>query len=301
MERLQWAILQQPSCNLETGLPRLATFALTTLAMLAFAGNSLLCRAALEHTSIDPTSFTVIRIVSGTIALWLIATLKGHAVARSGNWISALMLSAYAFGFAYAYVHLNAATGALLLFGAVQATMIGYGLATGERLAGRQWLGLITALLGLTGLLLPGLTAPPFGGAALMLGAGVGWGVYSLRGKGAQHAIAATAGNFLRATPIALVAGLMVLSKTNLDWYGVTYAIASGALTSGVGYAIWFNALQGLRAVSAATVQLSVPIIAAVGGVLLLGEAISARLLLASIAVIGGIALVILSQRETAH
>ncbi len=274
---------------------------LTVLAMLAFAGNSLLCRAALQHTAIDAGSFTGLRIASGALALWLIVGLRSGAW-TAGSWISALALFAYAAGFSFAYRGLSAAAGALLLFGAVQATMIGYGLARGERLSLGQWLGLGLAIAGLIGLLLPGLARPPLLAAALMLAAGVAWGVYSLRGKGGGDPTRATAGNFLRAVPmaIALCALAPLLSSTELTWdaSGVAYAVASGALTSGIGYAIWYAALPALRAVTAASVQLSVPVLTAIGGVVLLDEALSLRLMLASVAILGGIAAVIYAGRR---
>jgi drug/metabolite transporter (DMT)-like permease len=270
---------------------------LTCLAMIAFAGNSLLCRAALKHTAIDPATFTTVRMLSGAIALWLIVRMRAGTSARGGSWRSALALFAYAGAFSFAYVELSAATGALLLFGAVQATMILFGLCKGERLNPWQGIGLASALAGLAVLLLPGLSAPPLHSAILMAGAGIAWGVYSLRGKGAGDPLAATAGNFLRAVPFAMISSLALLAMVRVDAEGIVYAIASGALTSGVGYAIWYAALRGLSATGAATVQLSVPVIAAIGGVLLLGEPITLRLLGASIAVLGGIALVVIKPK----
>jgi drug/metabolite transporter (DMT)-like permease len=280
--------------------------------MLAFAGNSVLCRIALKHTTIDAASFTAIRLVSGALVLWVIVSLFRRNSPGGGNWLSALALFAYAASFSFAYVSLTAATGALLLFGAVQATMIGHGLWVGERLQKLQLLGLVLAFGGLTGLLLPGLAAPPLLGSVLMLIAGVAWGVYSLRGKSAGDPTRITAGNFLRAAVLAvLLAVLLGLwqnsgsyfdsyfdghSGRHLDIVGVGYAIASGAVTSGLGYAIWYAVLLGLKAVSAATVQLSVPVIAALGGNFLLGEPLTARLVLASLAILGGIALVILNK-----
>ena len=272
-------------------------FILTLLAMLAFAGNSLLCRQALKHTAIDAASFTSIRIVSGALALWLIVRLQDRNGRVAGNWPSALALVAYAAGFSLAYVTLSAATGALLLFGAVQATMIGVGLWSGERLVARQWAGLVLAFAGLVGLLLPGLSAPPLQGSALMLLAGVAWGIYSLRGRGAGDPTRVTAGNFLRGVPFALALSLLMLPWGTWDRAGAAYAVASGALASGVGYAIWYTALKGLHATQAATVQLSVPAIAAAGGVVFLGEPITLRLLIASVAILGGVALVVATQR----
>ncbi|NNM69945.1 MAG: DMT family transporter [Gallionella sp.] len=196
------------------------------------------------------------------------------------------------------YVSLPAATGALLLFGAVQVTMIGYGVWTGERLVKRQLVGLMLALAGVVVLLLPGLAAPPLSGSVLMLGAGVAWGVYSLRGKGAGDPTSVTAGNFLRAVPIAAALSAVMLNGISADTAGFWYAVSSGALASGIGYAIWYTALPALKATHAATVQLSVPVIAALGGILFLGEPITPRLLLASAAILGGIALVIQKRRH---
>jgi drug/metabolite transporter (DMT)-like permease len=271
---------------------------LTLLAMLAFAGNSLLCRAALQGTRIDAASFTALRVASGALVLWLIVRARdGAGREAAGSWLSALALFAYAATFSYAYLGLTAATGALLLFGAVQATMIGVGLWRGERLRPWQLLGLATAMGGLLGLLLPGISAPPPAAAALMVGAGVAWGVYSLRGKGRGDPIRVTAGNFVRATVFAAILCVATLASASLDLAGGLYALASGAITSGLGYAIWYTALPRLKATHAATVQLSVPVLAAIGGMVLLGEAPTLRLLLASVAVLGGIAMVIVERK----
>jgi drug/metabolite transporter (DMT)-like permease len=274
---------------------------LTALAMLAFAGNSLLCRMALKHTGIDAASFTAIRLLSGALVLALLVRLKQPAPASAagsgGNWLSALALFAYAAGFSFAYISLTAATGALLLFGAVQATMIGFGLYKGERFRGFQWLGFALALAGLVGLMLPGLSAPPLFSAVLMLGAGVAWGVYSLRGKGVSDPTRVTAGNFLRAVPISLMLSLVLLNQATLDGAGFYDALVSGALASGMGYAIWYSVLPAMKTTQAATMQLSVPVIAAVGGIVLLGEPLTLRMVLASLAILGGIALVILEKK----
>jgi drug/metabolite transporter (DMT)-like permease len=279
-------------------VPPLRVFVLTLLAMLAFAGNSLLCRAALRGGAIDAASFTAIRIASGALALWLIHVLRGGTRPIGGSWFSAVALFVYAAAFSFAYLSLTAGTGALLLFGAVQATMILWGLRRGEPMHARQLLGLTLAFGGLVLLLLPGLAAPPIGGAVLMLSAGIAWGAYSLRGKGVADPIAATAGNFLRATPIALLLGLTAFAGVrDASAAGIAYAVASGAITSGVGYAIWDAALPGLRAVSAATVQLSVPVLTAIAGILLLGESLTLRFVIASVAVLGGIAIVTQSER----
>jgi drug/metabolite transporter (DMT)-like permease len=272
--------------------------ALTSLAMVAFAGNSLLCRVALRHTGIDAASFTTIRLASGALVLWLIVRMSRGAASGEGNWRSAFALFAYAAGFSFAYVSLPAATGALLLFGAVQATMIGHGMWAGERLRRLQHVGLVLALGGLVGLLLPGLAAPPLAGSLLMLGAGVAWGIYSLRGKGGGDPTRVTAGNFLRAVPIAAALSLLLHEGASLDGAGFWYAVASGALASGIGYAIWYTVLPAMKSTHAATVQLSVPVIAAVGGIVFLGEPLSLRLVLASVAILGGIALVILEKQS---
>jgi len=230
--------------------------------------------------------------------LWLVVRMKRGASTGKGNWLSAFALFVYAAGFSFAYVSLPAATGALLLFGAVQATMIGHGIWAGERLRRLQLAGLLLAFAGLIGLLLPGLSAPPLVGSVLMMGAGAAWGVYSLRGKGAGDPTRVTAGNFLRAVPITVALSLFMLDKTSLDSVGFWYAVSSGALASGVGYAIWYTALPALKNTSAASVQLSVPVLAALGGIVFLGEPMSLRLFMASVAILGGIALVIVQKRH---
>jgi drug/metabolite transporter (DMT)-like permease len=313
-------------------------FLLTLAAMIAFASNSLLCRAALKQTHIDAATFTFVRIFSGAVALCLFMNVRRRitvdrtatplaagsktrvgfpsppsspkrrgdpfslrekvrrrVLGWKGNWISALALFAYAAAFSFAYVNLSAGTGALLLFGAVQATMILWGLHKGERLDAIQIVGLVVAVTGLVMLVFPGLSAPPLIGSILMLGAGVAWGVYSLRGKGVQNPASVTAGNFIRAIPFSVVVWILFLPWAHVDLAGVGYAITSGAIASGVGYVIWYSALPGLKAASAATVQLSVPVLAATGGILLLGESITLRYVLASVAVLGGIALVVLT------
>ena len=293
---------------------------LTALAMIAFASNSLLCRAALKQTAIDPATFTFVRILSGAVMLWLIlqgrrklivdrtpaplvdssagSSLVTRHSSPGGSWASAAALFIYAAGFSFAYVSLSAGTGALLLFGAVQATMILWGFRQGERLDITQIIGIAVALAGLIVLVFPGISAPPLLGSIFMLAAGIAWGAYSLRGKTASGAAAATTGNFLRAVPFALIVSLIMLPNMRFDSLGLTYAVISGAVTSGLGYVIWYAALPGLKATSAATVQLSVPILAATGGILLLGESISLRYVIASIAVLGGIALVIIEKQR---
>jgi drug/metabolite transporter (DMT)-like permease len=282
---------------------------LVAVAMLAFAGNSLLCRMALKHTSIDPASFTAVRLLSGAGMLWLVVRLQRSPRAAAtpdvwgaGNWLSAGVLFVYAAAFSFAYVNLSAATGALLLFGSVQATMIGYGVSQGERLRAPQLAGMALALTGLTALMLPGLAAPPLPSALSMMASGVAWGTYSLRGKRVQgqhksSPTQVTAGNFLRTVPMALGLCLVMVSNQSYDRAGLILAGVSGAVASGLGYAIWYHALPALKATHAATVQLSVPVIAALGGVLLLGESLTLRLAMASCAILGGIALVILEKK----
>jgi drug/metabolite transporter (DMT)-like permease len=276
-------------------MPRL--IALTTLAMLAFAGNSLLCRVALRDTAIDAASFTSIRLVSGALILALIVRLQKGRPGSGGSWKAAACLFAYAAGFSFAYRQLSAATGALLLFGAVQIAMLSWGLAKGERLRPLQLAGLLVAIGGLVYMLLPGLAAPPIEGAAFMIAAGIAWAGYSLLGRGTSDPAAATAGNFLRAVPFAAALSLAVASRTSVDHTGALYAVASGAVTSGLGYVVWYAVLPSFKAATAAVIQLSVPAIAALGGVILLAEPLSNRLMIASVTILGGIALTILRPR----
>lgn len=270
---------------------------LTCLAMLAFAGNSLLCRVALRDTAIDPMSFSAIRLASGALMLWLLlrwrAGVPNRMGALGGDWGSALALLAYVVLFSLAYVHLDAGAGALLLFGAVQVTMVGWGLLRGERLVALQGLGLVLAVVGLLLLLLPGAGVPSLLGGSLMLCAGIAWGVYSLLGRRAGDPLVATTGNFVRAVPLVLMLLVLLPGQTRLDAPGLIYAMLSGALTSGIGYALWYAALKGLSAIQGASVQLSVPIITALVGALWLGERITPSLLLVAAMTLGGVALVI--------
>jgi drug/metabolite transporter (DMT)-like permease len=281
---------------MSTALPAARVLGLTALAMGAFAGNSLLCRQALQHTAIDPASFTAVRLISGAAVLWALVRWRGQRSA--GDWASATALFVYAAAFSFAYLSLSAGTGALLLFGAVQATMLGWGLWRGQRLGRGQVAGLVLAMGGLTALLLPGASAPPVTGALLMLAAGAAWGVYSLRGRGAGEPTAVKAGNFIRAGALALVLGLAGLPWARIDPMGLVWALCSGALTSGLGYAVWYAALKGLHPASSASVQLSVPVLTALGGVALLSEPVTLRLALCSLAILGGIAWVIAGQRR---
>lgn len=277
----------------------LRAFCLTTLAMIAFAGNSLLCRAALRDTDIDAATFTTVRLISGALTLWLLVALRRLGpVSGGGSWLSGLALFVYAGAFSFAYLGLSTAMGALLLFGSVQVTMISVGHWRGDRLRTGQWLGFVLAFGGLVGLLLPGLSAPPLVSSVLMLSAGIAWGIYSLRGKGAGEPTLATAGNFMRSVPFTLVLSALMLGQFQLDTAGVGYAVASGAITSALGYAIWYMALPALKAATAATVQLTVPVIAAIGGILLLSEPLTLRLMLAALAILGGIWLVIYQKQR---
>lgn len=281
-------------------MPALRTIALTVAAMLAFAANSILCRLALAQGSIDPASFGSLRLVSGALTLALVLRLRpvpAGAPARI-DWLAAAMLFAYVACFSFAYLSLSAGTGALVLFGAVQITMLAAGWRAGESFGVWGWLGFALAVAGFAGLVAPGVSAPAPTGAVLMAVAGMAWGVYSLRGRGVADPLAATAGNFLRAAPLALLLSLMLALQAHASTQGALLAIASGALTSGLGYVIWYAALPGLGALRAATVQLSVPLIAALGGVLFLAETPSLRLVLAGVAILGGIGLVLLGKRR---
>lgn len=264
---------------------------------------------ALKGGTIDAASFTSLRLVSGAITLVMLMWLQQRQSAQNtgpqalpGDVWSALALFVYAAGFSFAYLGMTAATGALLLFGAVQASMIAWGLFMGERLRKLQLGGFALAIAGLTALMMPGLETPGLGSSAAMLCAGVAWGVYSLRGRRKPAHISAsptavTAGNFVRTVPMTLALSAITLSHAHLSSTGVVYAVASGALTSGVGYAVWYRVLPALQATHAATVQLSVPVIAALGGIVLLGEAATWTTALSAFAILGGIGLVIWNKR----
>ena len=281
--------------------PHYLTALYTSLTMVAFASNSILNRLALGQESIDAVSYTTIRLVAGAVTLWFISFLqKNNAEPKvRGNWISASMLFIYAIAFSLAYLSLTAGTGALILFGTVQVTMILAALRSGERPQPLEWLGVLLALGGLVYLVWPGLKAPSPLGSALMILAGIAWGVYSLRGRGTESPLADTTGNFIRAVPLIVLVRLVTLNGVELSQPGILLAILSGAVASGVGYVIWYAALRGLTATRAAIVQLSVPVIAAWGGVVLLAEDISFRLILAGAFILGGIALAITGRRKT--
>ena len=266
--------------------------------MVAFAGNSLLCRLALAETNIDPASFTSVRIVSGAVTLALLVSVNSRRFTLEGNWFSAAALFVYAAAFSFAYVDLSAGAGALLLFGAVQTTMIAYGLFAGERLSWIQTLGVVMAVIGLLIMFLPGVTAPPLLAGLMMLGAGIAWGVYSLNGRATQNPTQATAGNFVLAIPMVLLLQATQWQNATWDVTGSLYALASGALASGAGYAVWYAVLPKLRATSAATIQLTVPAIAAIGGVIFLAEPITPQLVAASCAILGGVGIYIFSRSQ---
>jgi drug/metabolite transporter (DMT)-like permease len=276
---------------------------LTGFALVAFAANSVLCRLALGRAAIDAASFTSIRLAAGACMLLLITAVverKMPAFGR-GNAASALLLFLYAAAFSYAYNGLGAGAGALILFGSVQATMILCALGAGERPHAFEWSGLGLALAGLVYLVFPGLSAPPLVSSALMAVAGISWGLYSLRGRGAKNPLAETTKNFVLALPLALIVNLLMRGDAQVSRTGVTLAVLSGALASGVGYVVWYAALRGLTATRAATVQLAVPVLAAGGGVLFLSERISLRLLLAACVILGGVGLALLGRSRPAR
>ena len=299
--------------------PASKTTVLTTVALLAFAANSLLCRSALGARAIDGASFTLVRLASGALVLAALVRLRrsepaAHASAAptsTAEVAAPLALFAYAMAFSLAYLRLTTATGALVLFGSVQIPMIVAGLRAGERPRAPVWLGAAMALAGLVGLTFPGLGAPDPLGAPLMALAGAAWGVYSLRGRGAHDPLAATARNFARAVPLAVIAFAIAIAmsrtasltapgnlvtRAHVSARGILLAASSGTIASGLGYAVWYSALRGLTATRAAIVQLAVPVIAAIGGVALLGEPIGARLVVAAAAILGGVGLAVLGR-----
>jgi drug/metabolite transporter (DMT)-like permease len=283
-----------------TGPTARRTALLTCATLTCFAANSLLCRLALGPRAIDAASFTAVRVAAGAAALALLVRLDPAArqARGAGSWGSAAALFAYAILFSLAYLRIGAGVGALILFGAVQATMIGGGLLKRERPGAAEWLGLAVALAGLVVLTAPGRQAPDALGAASMGAAGIAWGVYSLRGRGVQSPLAATAGNFARSVPFAAAALAIGASQMHAAPRGILLAVASGAVASGMGYTIWYEALRGLSATRAAIVQLAVPVLAAAAAVPLLGERITLRLVGAGALVLGGIALAILARRS---
>jgi drug/metabolite transporter (DMT)-like permease len=273
---------------------------LTLLALVAFAANSLLCRLALRSGAIDPASFTSIRLVSGAVVLMAGMAGKAGRAGRAGrgvDWYSPAMLFLYAAAFSFAYVSLSAGTGALILFGAVQVTMLVSAMRQGERLGTLQWAGLAAAVAGVVYLMLPGLSAPSPVGATLMAAAGVAWGLYSVRGRGAVDPLDQTRRNFLLTIPMVAVLALAWTPSMQVSRTGVLLAVISGAVTSGLGYVIWYRALRGLSGVAASLVQLATPVLAAVGGILFLAEPLSGRLAVSAALVLGGIGVAVVTRQ----
>ena len=272
---------------------------LTAFTLTAFAGNSLLCRMALGGGHIDPVSFTTLRLVSGALALMPISRMVAESKPpqkKEGSGGSGFALFAYAVAFSLAYVSLSTGMGALMLFGSVQVTMIGAALKSGENLGHAQWVGSAVAVGGLIYLVLPGISAPDPIGAILMCVAGIAWGVYSIRGKGASAPVAITGGNFLRSAPMAIIASAVALSSVHLELSGILLALISGIVTSGLGYVLWYKALRSLTTTQASVVQLLVPVLAAFGGVAFLSEQVSVRLISASALILGGVAMAVLKR-----
>ena len=290
-----------PSSKL-TGLPA------TLFALTAFAANSVLCRLALQNGAIDPAGFTVIRLLSGAMTLAVIVLMvQGVSNLKPANlfafrpirtWLAALMLFAYAVFFSFAYVMLDTATGALILFAVVQFCLIGFGLFSGYRPTGKQWLGILVAIAGFVSLMLPGATRPSWSGLTMMAIAGAAWAIYTLEGKKAEDPILNTAENFIRAIPLTLLLALVTLSSLSIGWQGALLAIASGALASGLGYTVWYIALKQLTVTEAAISQLSVPLIAALGAVLIVDEPLTSNLMVSGALILGGICLVTLTRKK---
>lgn len=291
-------------------------FLYTSFALACFAFNSILCRLALRSDEIDAASFTTIRLVSGAITLFFAVAFFGKRTGaqasrlqtahrdvgkigekmKHGNWLSAFFLFAYAICFSFAYIDLTTGTGALILFGSVQATMIVAALVKGERPRPLEWLGLIVALGGLVYLVFPGLSAPPIFSSLLMMFAGIAWGFYTLRGKGSANPLADTAGNFVRSVPMILLVSVPFLASVHLSPKGILFAVLSGAIASGIGYSVWYAALKFHTSTRAAILQLSVPVLTAALGVVFLSEEIAMRLVLATVLILGGIGLAIFGR-----
>ena len=274
------------------------TIMLTGIALIAFAANSVLCRLALGNQVIDASSFTLIRLLSGSIVLLIIlgATRKAGTAATKGSWTASFMLFLYAITFSYAYISLDTGTGALILFGSVQITMLLQSLISGTRLQAIEWAGVIVAFTGFVYLVLPGLTTPSMTGFLLMTIAGCAWGIYTLKGRESKNPLWDTAYNFFRTTPLLLLLAITTFGNAIYSPEGVLLALLSGGITSGVGYTIWYIALGGLSSTQAAVLQLLVPVIAALGGVMFVSEAITFRLTISAVMVLGGIAMVILGR-----
>ncbi|MDN4502373.1 DMT family transporter [Alteromonadaceae bacterium BrNp21-10] len=288
-------------------MPIIAVF-YTSLALLAFAGNSVLCRLALHHLQMDAGSFTGIRLIAGAITLLLLVSLfnlrqlprhdkpLSHQLRSAGSWSAACMLFVYAIAFSYAYITLDTGTGALILFAAVQITMLVVNALRGNRLLMMEWMGLLLAMLGLVYLLLPTLSIPTLTGFVLMLMAGMAWAFYTFAGQGSTQPLLATTSNFLRTLPIAIPMLLVGLGQSDMPMEGVLLAVLSGAMASGVGYTLWYLALRHLTTVLAAVVQLMVPIVAALFGILFADEMLTQTLAVASVLIVGGLLLVLMAK-----
>ena len=272
---------------------------LTTLALIAFAANSVLCRLALGGKTIDASGFTSVRLLSGALVLYLIISLGKNKTSptKNGSWFSAIMLFLYAITFSYAYISLDTGTGALILFGAVQITMILLSIYYGNRLHFTEWIGVIIAFTGFVYLLLPGVHMPSIRGFILMTLAGIAWGFYTVHGRASTNPVRDTAYNFLKTIPLVLILIAITFKQVNYSTEGIVLAMVSGGITSGIGYTIWYMALRGLSSVQAAVLQLLVPIIAAFGGVLFISEKITLRLTTASLLILGGILMVLLGKK----
>jgi len=280
----------------------LKTSLLTCLALIAFAANSVLCRLALGNGAIDASSFTGIRLLSGSVVLFIILSIKGSikesnkGVTSKGSWTASFMLFLYAITFSYAYLSVDTGTGALILFGSVQITMILLSLISGTRLHIFEWSGVIIAFAGFFYLILPNITTPSINGFMLMTVSGVAWGIYTLRGRSSKNPLMDTTYNFLRTTPFVVLLAVFTMQNINYSPQGIALALLSGGITSGVGYTIWYIALRGLSSTQAAVIQLSVPVIAAIGGVIFVSETITSRLIISAIVVLGGILMVVLGK-----
>ena len=269
---------------------------LTVFTLISFAANSLLCRLALGNNLIDPVSFTTLRLLSGAFVLSIITLLLNKPTSPKrikGSWTSGFALLIYAIAFSSAYISLHAGMGALILFGAVQITMIGVAIKSGEYLGPTQWIGTGIAIGGLIYLVFPGFTAPEPLGALLMCISGVSWGIYSVLGKGNLTPVATTAGNFMRAAPFAIIASVVAFSAINLEPYGLLLSLISGIITSGLGYILWYKVLRSLTTTQASVVQLLVPVLAAFGGVAFLAERVTMRLFFSSLLILGGVTLAV--------
>ncbi|WP_210725608.1 DMT family transporter [Candidatus Colwellia aromaticivorans] len=280
----------------------LKTSLLTGLALIAFAANSVLCRLALGNEAIDASSFTEIRLLSGAIALFIILSIKGSikgsnkGASSKGSWTASFTLFLYAITFSYAYLSVDTGTGALILFGSVQITMIMLSLISGTRLHLIEWSGVFLAFTGLIYLILPNITTPSINGFILMTVSGISWGIYTLKGRGSKNPLMDTTYNFLRTIPFVTLLALFTMQNMSYSFEGIVLAIISGAITSGVGYTIWYVALGDLTSTQAAVIQLSVPVIAAIGGVIFVSELITIRLVISAIIVLSGILMVVLGK-----